>query len=598
MNINIKNITIIITSTLVIGILLGWLLFGGDQEQVNNQQTMKEDNSITIWTCSMHPQIRQTEPGDCLICGMKLIPLKDEANEINPAAISMSETAMKLADIQTAIVRKNTAVKQVRLDGKVDADERLLFTQSSHIPGRIERLTVDFTGDYLKKGQVIAYIYSPELVTAQEELFEAKKIKDTQPQIFSAAREKLKNWKLSDEQINDILKTGKPQDNFPVLADVSGYVTHKMVNPGDYVQKGKGLYQIVDLSRVWVMFDVYESDLAWIKKGDMVNFTIASLPGENFSGSISFIDPVINPKTRVAKARIEVINTGHKLKPEMFASGLVDARLSAGSNNLTVPKTAVMWTGTRSVVYVKHVSASGVNFILREVTLGPALGDSYIVEKGLQPGEEVAIHGTFSIDAAAQLAGKPSMMNPEGGVVLTNHNHSTQNAMSGDMNDMKSGNEKKTADKTKISEKVKTALQPLYGAYFELKNNLVQDNFEGAVQSAKNMSNVLNQINMGIFTEDAHMIWMKYQPNLKDGLTHIDHMQTIDDLRDEFINISKAMIALSESFGSMNGEVYVQHCPMADHNKGADWLSMDKEIKNPYFGSAMLTCGEIKETIQ
>ena len=150
----------------------------------------------------------------------------------------------------------------------------------------------------------------------------------------------------------------------------------------------------------------------------------------------------------------------------------------------------------------------------------------------------------------------------------------------------------------KISEKVKTALQPLYGAYFELKNNLVQDNFEGAVQSAKNMSNVLNQINMGIFTEDAHMIWMKYQPNLKDGLTHIDHMQTIDDLRDEFINISKAMIALSESFGSMNEKVYVQHCPMADHNKGADWLSMDKEIKNPYFGSAMLTCGEIKETIQ
>ena len=598
MNINIKNITIIITSTLVVGILLGWLLFGGDQEQVNNQQTMKEDNSITIWTCSMHPQIRQTEPGDCPICGMKLIPLKDEANEINPAAISMSETAMKLADIQTAIVRKNTAVKQVRLDGKVDADERLLFTQSSHIPGRIEKLTVDFTGDYLKKGQVIAYIYSPELVTAQEELFEAKKIKDTQPQIFSAAREKLKNWKLSDEQINDILKTGKPQDNFPVLADVSGFVTHKMVNPGDYVQKGKGLYQIVDLSRVWVMFDVYESDLAWIKKGDMVNFTIASLPGENFSGSISFIDPVINPKTRVAKARIEVINTDHKLKPEMFASGLVDARLSAGSNNLTVPKTAVMWTGTRSVVYVKHVSASGVNFILREVTLGPALGDSYIVEKGLQPGEEVAIHGTFSIDAAAQLAGKPSMMNPEGGVVLTSHNHSTQNTMTGDMNDMKSGNEKKTADKTKISEKVKTALQPLYGAYFELKNNLVQDNFEGAVQSAKNMSNVLNQINMGIFTEDAHMIWMKYQPNLKDGLTHIDHMQTIDDLRDEFINISKAMIALSESFGSMNGKVYVQHCPMADHNKGADWLSMDKEIKNPYFGSAMLTCGEIKETIQ
>ncbi|MBN1406817.1 MAG: efflux RND transporter periplasmic adaptor subunit [Calditrichaceae bacterium] len=595
MNIYIKNIMIIIASTLTVGILLGWLLFGEDQEPVKNQQTMRADNTVTIWTCSMHPQIRQTEPGDCPICGMDLIPVENNDNTVNPMAVSMSKTAMQLADIRTAVVQKMTPLKSVRLNGKVEADERLLFTQSSHIPGRIERLTVDFTGDYVKKGQVIAYIYSPELVTAQEELFEARKIKDVQPRLFSAAKEKLKNWKLSDEQIDDILKTDKPQDNFPVLADVSGYVTHKMINLGDYVQKGKGLYQIVDLSRVWVLFDVYESDLAWIKKGDMVNFTIASLPGESFSGAISYIDPVINPKTRVAKARMEVVNNDRKLKPEMFASGLVDARLSKGSKNLTVPKTAVMWTGTRSVVYVKHVSASGVNFILREVTLGPALGDSYIVNKGLQAGEEVAVQGTFSIDAAAQLAGKPSMMNPVGSIVLTSHNHGNQNTMAGDMN---AGKEQNTIDKIILSDKVKTALQSLYSSYFELKNNLVQDNFEGAVQSAKNMSNVLNQIHMGIFTEDAHMIWMKYLPILQDGLGHINHMQSIGDLRNEFIDISNAMIALSESFGSANGEVYVQHCPMANNNKGADWLSKEKKIRNPYFGSAMLTCGEIKETIQ
>ncbi|MEJ2545948.1 MAG: efflux RND transporter periplasmic adaptor subunit, partial [Calditrichaceae bacterium] len=564
------------------------------QNQVNAAVTSDE----TIWTCSMHPQIRQTEPGDCPICGMELIPLVDETNEIDPAAISMSETAMRLADIQTAIVRKNTALKQIRLDGKVDADERLLFTQSSHIPGRIERLLVNYTGDYVNKGQVIAYIYSPELVTAQEELFEAWKIKDVQPQLFSAAKKKLKNWKLSDEQIKEILKSRKPQDSFPVLADVSGYVTHKMVNLGDYVKKGKGLYLIADLSKIWILFDVYESDLVWIKKGDAVNYTIASLPGENFTGTISYIDPVIDPKTRVAKARVEVINTDRKLKPEMFVSGRVEAKLSKGKNELAVPKTAVMWTGTRSVVYVKHVSASGVNFMLRKVTLGPALGNSYIVENGLKPGEEVAVHGTFSIDAAAQLAGKPSMMNPEGNIVLTSHNHSDQNAMAGDTDDMKSANEKKTVDKIKISDNVKTTLQPLFSSYFELKNNLVQDNFEDAIQSANNMNDALNKIKMGIFTEDAHMIWMKYQPNLKDGLTHIDHIQTIDDLRDEFINISKAMIALSESFGSMNGAVYVQHCPMANNNKGADWISRDKDVKNPYFGSAMLTCGEVTETIQ
>ncbi len=598
MNLNIKNIVIIAGSTLVIGLFLGWLLFSGNAEHVENHQTMNANNSTTIWTCSMHPQIRQTEPGDCPICGMELIPVKDESNEIDPAAIKMSETAMMLANIQTAVVRKNTALKQVRLDGKVNVDERLIFTQSSHIPGRIERLTVNFTGDYVQKGQVIAFIYSPELVTAQEELFEARKIRDVQPQLFGAAREKLKNWKLSDKQIDDILNSGKPRDNFPVLADVSGYVTHKMVNLGDYVQKGKGLYRVADLTRVWVLFEVYESDLAWIKKGDKVNFKIESLPAENFSGTISYIDPVIDPKTRVAKARVEVINTNHKLKPEMFVSGRVDARLSGGSNDITVPKTAVMWTGRRSVVYVKHVSSSRVNFILREVILGPAMGDSYIVEEGLQVGEEVAVHGTFSIDAAAQLAGKPSMMNPEGSIVLTSPSHGDRNAMAGEMSDMNSGYEMEAINTIQISDKVKSALQPLYNSYFELKDNLVEDNFEGAIQSGKDMKTTLNQISMGIFNEDAHMIWMKYQPILKNGFGHIDHLQSIEELRTEFLHISNAMIALGESFGSMNGEIYVQHCPMANNNKGADWISKDKDVKNPYYGKAMLTCGEVTETIK
>jgi Cu(I)/Ag(I) efflux system membrane fusion protein len=598
MNLNIKNIVIIAASTLIIGLFLGWLLFGGDPAKVENQQTINVKNSTTIWTCSMHPQIRQSEPGKCPICGMELIPVKDEANDIDPAAIRMSETAMKLADIQTAVVNKNTALKQIRLDGKVNADERLLLTQSSHITGRIEKLMVNFTGEYVEKGQAIARIYSPELVTGQEELFEAQKIKDIQPLLFNAAKEKLKNWKLSDEQIDDILKSGKPQDNFPILADVSGYVTHKMVNVGDYVQKGKGLYRITDLSRVWVLFDVYESDLAWIKKGDQVNFTLASLPGENFSGTISYIDPVIDPKARVAKARVEVINTNSKLKPEMFASGRVDARLSGGNNNLTVPKTAVMWTGTRSVVYVKNTSASGINFILREVTLGPALGESYIVENGLQEGEEIAVHSTFSIDAAAQLAGKPSMMNPEGGIVLTSHNHNNQGGMTGEMQDMNSGNEKEKLKKEMISDQAKKELRPMFYSYFKLKDYLVQDNFDKAVQSGMDMNKALDNISMGIFNGEAHIIWMKYQPTLKNNLQHIDQMKSIDDLRNAFIGISSAMIALSESFGSLNGAVYVQHCPMADNHKGADWLSKEKNIKNPYFGSAMLACGEVKETIQ
>jgi len=418
-----KRTIIIAASTLVIGLLAGWLIFGGSkQPDKDEHQHETEVLGETIWTCSMHPQIRQNESGDCPICGMDLIPVENDHNsEIDPKAITMSPTAMQLANVSTAPAGKINPIKQVRLNGKVQADERLVFTQSSHIPGRIEKLLVNFTGEYVTKGQAIASIYSPDLVTAQEELLVAKNIRETQPQLFNAVKEKLKNWKLSDIQIDEILNSGNIQEEFPLLADVSGYVTKKIINPGDYVRKGEILYEIADLTKVWVLFDVYESDISWIKKGDKVEFTISSLPGEGFEANITYLDPVIDPKTRVAKARIEYDNTNGKLKPEMFASGVVKAKLTNRSNSLVVPKSAVMWTGKRSVVYIRNNSEDGVSFMMREVSLGPALGDSYIVESGLQEGEEIAVNGTFSIDAAAQLAGKPSMMSPEGGQVTTGH---------------------------------------------------------------------------------------------------------------------------------------------------------------------------------
>ena len=231
-----KKTILIASITLVVGLLAGWLIFGGNKSNSHedHEHVKTEINGETVWTCSMHPQIRQNEPGDCPICGMDLIPLDDDQNaDIDPDAISMSPTAMQLASVSTAIVGKTNPVKQVRLNGKVQFDERLVYSQSSHIPGRIEKLSVNFTGEFVSRGQTIAYIYSPELVTAQEELFEAQKIAESQPQLFTSAKEKLKNWKLSDKQIENILTSEKKQVEFPIQADVSGYVTSKMINLGD-----------------------------------------------------------------------------------------------------------------------------------------------------------------------------------------------------------------------------------------------------------------------------------------------------------------------------------------------------------------------------
>jgi len=196
-----------------------------------------------------------------------------------------------------------------------------------------------------------------------------------------------------------------------VYSNTSGIVTAKRVATGDHVSEGSVLFEVANLSSVWVLFDAYESDLPFLKVGNTISFTIQAMPGINYSANILFIDPVIDPVNRVAKVRVEVNNTGGKLKPEMFANGIVKANLNEYRDKLVIPRSAVLWTGKRSIVYVKQPKATEVNFKMREIELGPMLGNSYVVESGLNEGEEIVTDGTFSVDAAAQLAGKPSMMN-------------------------------------------------------------------------------------------------------------------------------------------------------------------------------------------
>jgi len=521
---------------------------------------------------------------------MDLIPLVNEEEGLDPDAVSMSPTAMQLANIRTAVVGYMDPVKRVRLNGKVQSDERLVYSQSSHIPGRIEELMVNFTGDYVRKGNVIASIYSPDLVTAQEELFEAQKIRETQPALFRAAKEKLKNWKLTEEQIQQILESGSARETFDIRADVSGYVTEKMVNNGDYVNRGQAIYEIADLSRVWVLFDVYESDMPWVDRGDEITFTIASLPGETFEGEVSFLDPVINPKTRVAKARVVVSNSGLKLKPEMLASGVVEAELANQDDNVVVPKTAVMWTGERSVVYVKSESERGVDFIIRDVTLGPGLGESYIVEEGVEEGEEIAVHGTFSIDAAAQLAGKRSMMNPDAGITVE-HAHDgmvTQELPSEPEIDI---------EPVETDPKFTAQLTDVYEAYLDMKNAFVESDAEKVSAEAKDVIATLENVNMGLLEGDAHMAWMDQLNNLNRNIEIISNSTDIDEQRTAFVRFNLAFYKSVKMFG-LNEKAYFQYCPMANNDQGAYWFSEIEEIKNPYFGDMMLACGENREVIE
>lgn len=560
---------------LFIGLFLGWLIFGGDSREAA-EHDHSEATQDQVWTCSMHPQIRQGEPGACPICGMDLIPL--EVGEAGNGAMgySMSEDAMKLANVETMIVGNTNADREIRLNGKVQIDERNSYSQSTHIPGRIEQLSINFTGEKVQRGQTLATVYSPEMITAQQELLQAASIRESQPELFLAAKEKLRNWRIGEATIEQILAGKSPIQRFPIRADVGGVVTEKIVNLGDYVERGMPIYQIADLSKVWILFDLYEREMAAVDVGDEIKFTINSIPGETFEGKISFIDPLLNSQTRVATARVEVDNKNGKLKPEMFASGVISTTpTDTGTKEIVIPKSAVLWTGKRSVVYVKENLNGKANFRMQEVTLGAPLGNSYVVLDGLQPGSEIVTNGTFTIDAAVQLSGGRSMMNPNMGV----------------------GTGANTL-KVEISAEAKSQLNNIANAYLKLKDALVADNSSEAKKEAVNLEKAIESVQTSSFDSDGVIAWNSFKEQIIKDAKTISGTADITVMRNRFDELSVTVIGMVKTFSLSNENLYVLHCPMANSNKGADWLSSSSEIRNPFYGSSMLNCGELKETIQ
>lgn len=430
---NIKENYKLVIGVFIVGLLFGWIFFHSSGRGSNTTQELNgheghnhEAEAPTVWTCSMHPQFKMDKFGLCPICAMDLIPLTSMSSggdDVDPNEIVMTESAAKLASIQTMIVSKGVPNKSVYLQGKVQADERNIAELTARFGGRIEKLFVNFTGQNVRKGEKLATIYSPGLVTAQRELLEAISFKETRPSLYTAAKGKLKLWDLTDEQIIAIEEKGEPQVYFDVLSPISGTVIMRHVAIGDYIKEGNALFKVVDLTKVWVMFDAYESDLPWIKMDDKVDFTIQALPGKTFSAKVTYIDPFINGQTRVAKVRVEVSNPKLTLKPEMFTTGLLESKISGASDKIIVPKSSILWTGKRAVVYVKVQNRESPSFLYREVVLGPEAGAFYVISEGLEEGEEIAVNGVFKIDAASQLQGLPSMMNPGEGSNPTAHNH-------------------------------------------------------------------------------------------------------------------------------------------------------------------------------
>ncbi len=418
-----KKYSIYIIGAALFGLLAGYLLFGNSNAEKDTMVTHdhSSESADQMWTCSMHPQIMKPEAGDCPICGMDLIPAENNAVGLEANQFKLTKNAMALANVQTSIVgHGETADGVIKLSGKIVENEENNLVQVSYFSGRIERLNVNFTGETVRKGQLLATIYSPELYAAQQELITTASLKASQPGLYKAVRNKLKLWKLSEQQINQIETTGEIRDNFPVYATVSGTVLEKLVNQGDYIKMGQPLFKIANLNTVWANFDVYENQINLFKKGQEVLVTTNAYANKEFKAKVDFIDPILDNRTRTVKLRAVLKNADDIFKPGMFVQAKIKGIQQNERQVLKVPSSAVLWTGERSVVYIKTNPSKPV-FELREVAVGDEIGGNYEVFEGLENGNEIVTNGAFTVDAAAQLQGKKSMMNKEAGKKMTGH---------------------------------------------------------------------------------------------------------------------------------------------------------------------------------
>lgn len=565
------NKIVLVGLTMLAGVFIGLLIGGSNPESSASAQQPDAphhhaDHSSELWTCSMHPQIKQQEPGDCPICGMDLIPVgaRSQSSQ-NPMITELTPEAAAMANIHTSRVSGISSEGNVLLTGKIQPDEQNEASITAKFPGRIEQLYVDFTGRTVRRGERLASVYSPELITAQKELLEAASTKSAFPELYEAARRKLQHWKLSAQQIDNVESTGKITDRFDILADKSGVVTMKNVDVGDYVSTGAVLFNVVDLSRVWVMMDAYETDLPFLKVGDPVSFTVAGVPGSTFQAKIEFIDPVINPDTRAASIRAEIMNKDGVLKPEMFVNAAVKIAAPAQAA-LAIPRTALLWSGKRSVVYVKTPHAETPSYEMREVSIGSRMGDMWQIEAGLEAGEVIVTHGAFVIDAAAQLAGNYSMLNrPE---IKTM--------------------EVPTAFQAQITE--------VADAYFDMKEGLVESNPDAVRAVASRMNDVLHKVNGDQLKQQAMQKWEVLKQRISQQNAYLGDANELASMRQHFSKLSDNVLEMTELFGLGKEKLYKNYCPMALNDEGAYWLSEVEDIRNPYFGDSMLKCGEVKET--
>lgn len=622
-----------------------------------------------VYTCPMHPQIRQNEPGSCPICGMALVPATEQppaaaaakadeagdqeryicpmmctppsgepgrcpvcAMELVAAtggagggdglSVTIEPAARRLVGIQTATATTAPVSQTIRTIGSIDYDESHLATISAYVDGRIERLYANYVGVPVQQNDDLALIYSPDLYSAQVEYLSAIQTSGLQrlggpANLSELAKQNLIELGLTEDQVAELHERGTPESRIRIRSPISGTVIDKYAVEGDYLKTGDKIYRIADLSTVWLMLDLYPDDAARIRFGQQVEAEIQSMPGEVFTGRVAFIDPTVDPQSRTVRVRVEMLNPDRKLRPGDYATARVyvpavpqdnvydpalagkyispmhpqivrsnpgtcpicdmdlipTSQLGYASSPLpeqqvvTIPRSAVLMAGANSVVYIETDPG---RFEIRRVTVGPITDDRAVILEGLSAGETVATHGNFLIDSQMQLAGNPSLMDPSkapafppGPLPLAERQPIELTGAAGDQFDR------------------------AYEAYFAIQQTLAADRTPPPAP-LNTLDDALGRlVSMPEVPDEA-------QAYLQRARRTLDRMDgSLEKTRSAFRSLSHAMLrAATIARGPKTSRQLVHYfCPMVPGG-GGDWIQLEGELVNPYWGSEMLSCGE------